>query len=200
MGRKPIDRESLRKRVLDAAEGMIQRRGLVKSSMSDLVRASGVSRRTFYKVFRSKEDVLKGLVDRKIEGVLEMATDIVTGDVTTAEKVERLLTLVQTVTSFVTPELMRDMASAHPELWEYIHASRMRAITLWKHILMEGQRRGDIRKEIDPEIFMLVLTTIAQHMINPVFLTEHDLTMPRMIEQARLILLHGLIPHQEVTR
>ena len=76
MGRKPIDREQMKQRVLDAAEKSVATQGLVRSSMSDLVRASGVSRRTFYKVFRSKDDVIKGLVDRKIEGTFEKAFGI----------------------------------------------------------------------------------------------------------------------------
>jgi hypothetical protein len=51
---------------------------------------------------------------------------------------------------------------------------------------------GDISREVDPEIFMQILTTIAQNMVNPTYLTEHDLTMGQMIGQVRVILLYGL--------
>ena len=193
MGRKPIDREQMRKRVLDAAEKSVTQQGLGRSSMSDLVRASGVSRRTFYKVFRSKEDVIRGMVDRKIEGTLEKAFAIVTGKATTAEKIESMLGLIQRVTSFVSPSLMREVSTSHPRLWEYINEKRMKALDLWRGILVEGQERGEIRRDVDPEIFMLVLTTIAQNMITPTFLLEHDMTMPEMVEQVKQILVYGIL-------
>lgn len=196
MGRKPIDRESLRQRVLDAAEKSIRIRGLVRSSMTELVKASGVSRRTFYKVFRSKEDVVKGIVDRKIEVTIGKAMDIIGREVTTTDKIESILRVVQGVLSFITPELMRDMATVHPQLWEYINERRLRALQIWREIIVEGQSRGEIRTDVDPEIFMQMLTTIAQHMVNPHFMTEHGLTPSKMIEQVRIILIYGLVPRE----
>ena len=193
MGRKPIDREQMRSRVLDAAEKSVAAQGLGRSSMSDLVRASGVSRRTFYKVFRSKEDVIRGMVDRKIEGTLQKALGIVSGRATTTEKIEAMLGLVQRVTSFVTPSLMREVSTSHPRLWEYINEKRMKALELWRSILVDGQERGEIRKDVDPEIFVLILTTIAQNMITPTFLLEHHMTMPEMVEQLKQILVYGIL-------
>lgn len=193
MGRKPIDRQVMRKRVLDAAEKSVAAQGLGRASMSDLVRASGVSRRTFYKVFRSKEDVIRGMVDRKIEGTLEKALGIVAGGATTTEKIEAMLGLVQRVTSFVSPSLMREVATSHPRLWEYINEKRLKALDLWRSILVEGQERGEIRRDVDPEIFVLILTTVAQNMITPTFLLEHDMTMVEMIEQLKLIVVYGVL-------
>jgi AcrR family transcriptional regulator len=202
MGRKPIDREQMRNRVLDAAEKSVATQGLGRASMSDLVRASGVSRRTFYKVFRSKEDVIRGMVDRKIEGTLDKAFGIVSGRATTAEKIEAMLGLVQRVTSFISPSLMREVATSHPRLWEYINEKRMKALELWRSILVDGQEHGEIRRDVDPDIFVLMLTTIAQNMITPTFLLEHDMTMPEMIEQLKLILVYGVLARdaREVSR
>ncbi len=193
MGRKPIDRDQMTRRVLDAAEKSVAAQGLGRASMSDLVRASGVSRRTFYKVFRSKEDVIRGMVDRKIEGTLENAFGIVSGNATTAEKIESMLGLVQRVTSFITPSLMREVSTSHPRLWKYIDEKRMKALALWRGILVKGQERGEIRKEVDPEIFVLMLTTIAQNMITPTFLLEHDMTLPEMVEQVKLVFVYGVL-------
>ena len=193
MGRKPIDREQMRKRVLDAAEKSVASQGLNRSSMSDLVMASGVSRRTFYKVFRSKEDVIRGMVDRKIEGTFRKALEIVSDRGSTAGKIEAMLGLVQRVTSFISPSLMREVSTAHPRLWEYINERRMKALDLWRGILVEGQERGEIRRDVDPEIFMLMLTTIAQNMVTPTFLLEHGMTMPEMIEQLKLVLVYGIL-------
>jgi len=113
----------------------------------------------------------------------------VVGDVDEQEA----LGLIQRVTSFISPSLMREVATSHPRLWEYINEKRMKALDLWRGILVDGQERGEIRRDVDPEIFMLMLTTIAQNMITPTFLLEHDMTMPEMIEQVKLILIYGIL-------
>ena len=88
---------------------------------------------------------------------------------------------------------MREVSTAHPRLWEYINERRMKALDLWRGILVEGQERGEIRRDVDPEIFMLMLTTIAQNMVTPTFLLEHGMTMPEMIEQLKLVLVYGIL-------
>jgi len=196
MGRRPIDKESLKGRVLDTAEKSVQQIGLARSSMSDLVRASGVSRRTFYKVFRSKEDIIKGVVDRKIQSVLEKVGSVMGGKATTGEKMEAMITIAQGITSFVTPTLMREIAAEHPRVWEHINARRMKVIDIWRQLMLEGQRKGEIRRGIDPEIFMLMVTTVAQHMVNPTFLTEHGLTLGQVLGQFKVIMLHGVIARE----
>ena len=104
-----------------------------------------------------------------------------------------MLGLVQRVTSFISPSLMRELSTAHPQLWEYINERRMKALALWRGIIVEGQERGEIRKDVDPEIFMLMLTTIAQNMVTPTFLLEHGMTLPQMIEQVKLVFVYGIL-------
>lgn len=196
MGRKVIDREKLRERILDQAEQMIRRRGLVRSRMTDLVRSSGVSRRTFYTVFGSREEVIRSVIDRKVTFISSRVTDVVAGDHSTEEKLQAMLGMAQKVTALIPPDLLHELATAHPEVWDYINEQRMKVFGLWRQILEEGQRRGDVRRDVDPEFFMHVLTTVAQHMVNPTFLSEHDMTISDTIHQMKELFLYGLLPRE----
>jgi len=130
MGRKPIDRDAIRERVLDEAETSIRHHGLLRSSMSDLVEASGVSRRTFYKVFRSRDEVLKGIVDRKMSTIIGRLTLLADEDMSAMRKLEKLLGLVRGLTTFITPGPMREVAASHPAVWRYINHRRLKGVAI----------------------------------------------------------------------
>lgn len=193
MARREISRDSIKNRVLDAAEKSVGAIGLARSSMSDMVKSSGVSRRTFYKVFGSKDDLLKALIDRRVDRVAGFLGGLAGNDMTTADKVHAVLRTIQAVTSFVTPEMMRELHAAHPEVWEYLDGRRTVVIRLWKDILLEGQRRGEIRRDVDPDFFVQVITVIAQNMLNPTWIGDHDVPLGRAIGQIVEILLYGVL-------
>jgi AcrR family transcriptional regulator len=58
---KRLDAYSLRSRIVGKAAGVFGKRGAADTTVEDLLRAAGVSRRTFYRFFESKEDVLDAL-------------------------------------------------------------------------------------------------------------------------------------------
>jgi AcrR family transcriptional regulator len=197
MGRKEIDRQRLRERILDQAERMVRRHGLARSRMGDLIRASGVSRRTFYTVFGSKEEVVKAVIDRRVQWVQETILGALDSGLTTEQKLELLLGMVRKVASTIPPDLLRELATAHPEVWEYINDRRMEVLGIWKQLLVEGQRRGEIRRDVDPEFFMLLITTVVNNMVTPAFLLEHDMAISDAVYQLKEILFYGLLSSEE---
>ena len=50
-----------RSRIIGKAAGVFGKLGAADSTVEDILKAAGVSRRTFYKFFQSKEDVLDAL-------------------------------------------------------------------------------------------------------------------------------------------
>jgi AcrR family transcriptional regulator len=60
-----------RSRILEAAAQVFARRGVRQVSVEELLEAASVSRRTFYKHFRSKEDVLRALHAVSVQYLLD---------------------------------------------------------------------------------------------------------------------------------
>ncbi len=57
-----------RERIIEVARGLIARYGFKKTTMSDIAQAAGVAKATLYHYFRSKEDILREIIN--IEGNL----------------------------------------------------------------------------------------------------------------------------------
>jgi AcrR family transcriptional regulator len=87
MGRPPAD-YSARDVIIRGAAEAFGRRGYARASVEDILAAAGVSRRTFYRVFRSKDDVFHVLFDQAVETVLGFVRQAVAGADTPAAKVE----------------------------------------------------------------------------------------------------------------
>jgi len=58
---EPIDSKLAQGTVLAAALGVFERMGYAKARVEDILEAAGIARRTFYKRFKGKEDVLVAL-------------------------------------------------------------------------------------------------------------------------------------------
>lgn len=70
-GQPPVDGTAdVRTRILRGAVQTFGRLGYATTSVETILEAAGVSRRTFYKHFRSKEDVFRALYDRAVERLL----------------------------------------------------------------------------------------------------------------------------------
>lgn len=61
----PRDVDSARERLLDAAERCFERFGLAKTTIEDVASAANVSRATVYRYFRSRDDLMIGVLLRE---------------------------------------------------------------------------------------------------------------------------------------
>jgi len=76
-GRSPFGRRSTLNRILEAATGVFANKGVANTTVADMLGSAGISRRTFYKYFRNKEDVLRRLFEVYADSMLEGIQDAV---------------------------------------------------------------------------------------------------------------------------
>lgn len=63
-----------RAELIGAALGVFQKRGVEGTRVEDLLEAAGIARRTFYKYFRNKDDVLAALYELVTRELIDMIT------------------------------------------------------------------------------------------------------------------------------
>jgi AcrR family transcriptional regulator len=83
------DAYALRSRIIGKAAGVFGKLGAADSTVEDILRAAGVSRRTFYKFFQSKEDVLDALHEIGCNMLIGAARQVATMPGQPLERVER---------------------------------------------------------------------------------------------------------------
>jgi AcrR family transcriptional regulator len=70
------DPEERKHEILDAAEALFASRGYEAATVSDILTAVNIAKGTFYYYFKSKEDVLDAIVDRRISSGAAAALEI----------------------------------------------------------------------------------------------------------------------------
>jgi AcrR family transcriptional regulator len=108
-------RRGTRERILDAAEMLLRRHGLVKTTVVDVARALGMSHANVYRHFASKAELHDALIERWLRQVWEPLTKTAERPGPAAERLE------DWVMTFVTAS--RRKALHDPELFAAYHAA-----------------------------------------------------------------------------
>jgi AcrR family transcriptional regulator len=144
--------DEARQQILAAAERVIQRYGVPKTTMDDIGKEAGVSRPTVYRYFGDRDALLRALIERRSRMLFERArTFILSHDTFADQIVEGLVYLVDhgrkdpIVRILVSPE---HMELAMPLVGGSNLATELTA-EMWEPILRRAVERGEIRADLE---------------------------------------------------
>jgi TetR/AcrR family fatty acid metabolism transcriptional regulator len=195
-------RSAKRELILDAAIRVFARAGYHGTRVSDIAREAGIAYGLVYHYFRNKEEILRTLFDERWTGFLEAVEAIANGDGRTEEKLEGIAALIlgayrlrrDWVKVFVL-EIQRSSRFSEP--------GQLRAVGRFfqavAKILREGQARGELRGDLDPEIAGFVFVGGLEIVITALVLgviregeEPPDLYAPRVARTVVEIFLRGI--------
>lgn len=146
------DADEAREQILAAAEAVILRYGIPKTTMDDIGREAGVSRPTVYRYFGDRDALVAALIERRSRMLFDRARAFILSHGTFAEQlVEGLIYLVDhgrkdpIVRILVSPQHM-DMTT--PIVGGSNLATDLTA-EMWAPILLQAMARGEIRDNLD---------------------------------------------------
>jgi AcrR family transcriptional regulator len=119
--------EIRRTELMNAAEELFGEKGVDQTSVNDIILRAGVAKGTFYWYFKSKDELLDSLVDRRIESYASRIEPVI-GD-NRLNAVEKLRQIVS-----VHNAVLDDQKSIH----DFFHRTE-NALTHQKHLIREMQ-------------------------------------------------------------
>jgi TetR/AcrR family fatty acid metabolism transcriptional regulator len=148
-------RSAKRALILDAATAVFARTGYHAARISDIAREAGIAYGLVYHYFRNKEEILETIFEERWTGFVETVEAIAEAPTRTEEKLEAIAALIlggyrvrrDWVKVFVL-EIQRSSRFAEP--------GQLRAVGRFfqavARILGDGQRRGELRSDLDPDV------------------------------------------------
>ncbi len=166
--------DALRDRIVDVASEKFFRYGFSSVTTDEIAGGLGISKKTLYEQFRSKRDILDAVVDRfTTESELQIKGITLDGSLDFPRKLELLLNLIATRISRIKQPLVRDIRRHAPDLWERIQSFRRKHIIhRFGDLIVEGVSAGQVRRDIDPTILLLILTNLLESVMNPEVLAD----------------------------
>lgn len=188
--------ERTRTAILDAAAEVIEERGFVGASLSDILARAGVTKGALYFHFSSKDELAHALVTEQFQvepsvddgkAGLQTAIDLcheMAHGLQTSARVRASVRLVIEIGSFSDPT---------PEAYT-------RWIDVVRTYMTAAKERGDLRAELDPDrVAHWVVAAFAGIQIQSQVLTGRTDLHERVTEMWR-IALPGLVPPRRVSR
>lgn len=153
-----VARNATKRRIVEAALACIKQYGFHKTTVNDITRSSDVTKPTFYRYFKNKEDlveqiVLNGVmeinaeVDRKIAGLDDPKKKIVESILISARWISRHAEIVAFYNQFNDITRLYNIQNVSPEI-------RNALFKRWKSLIAAAQAEGVVRRDIKLDDFI----------------------------------------------
>lgn len=181
----------MRQRIMIAAVEEVNRQG-VKFTMNDLARRLGVSKRSLYEHFDSKEELISAIVDATLENVREQRKTIIQdGQLSFQDKLVKILTIRQTLFARGDGRRADEIRRFLPAEWRKIEDFMDEEWGMIEAFLQQGIVSGDFRPIFLPIIHKMVKGAIKEFMEYD-FLLQHNVSFDDMVSYMADILMYGI--------
>ncbi len=181
----------MRERIAESALRQILKFGLRKFTIDDITTDLGISRKTLYKHFVSKNQLIEHVLDKYMTAELNQHNEIMASTSSFCERFEGLILPIEHKP--VPTRLLAELQQYFPEFWarceEAVQVTRNQIIQIYT----EGIDNGEIRSEIHPAIIDIVVKKAIDAALDHRFLAENDLGLVQALHDIKNMVLHGIL-------
>ena len=190
---KSPENNSEMNKILNYASDKFMREGFYKSSMDSLAAELQVSKKTIYKYFSSKDELVEAIASgfmrntsEKIESVIMLKDD-------SLSKALRLFEILRMATTKLSDSWVKDIRIHQPGLWKKIDEFRTkRAYSALSNIIHQGQAEGMIIDK-PAELIIHLFVSSLRSIVNPDFLYYQKMNYKDAIQHTFEILFNGIL-------
>ncbi len=186
--------DNLKERILSHVESKIVDEGRMHFSVDEITAALGMSKKTFYKAFPTKDSMLEELSTRIIKELSNGIDAIMAAPGTFVEKVVALMRYLGSMLRKFAVPLSEDFHRRLPGVWERIEAYRQKKIEeTFRRLLEQGRAEGYVLPEVDPTLFVMAFRAAIREIVRPGVLAAHAFRIPDLPGQILRIFLSGIM-------
>ncbi len=154
--------------MLERATSVYMKYGIKSVTMDDLARELGISKKTIYKLFKDKNELIAEMIRMKVE--MEQAV-CCNCTIQSENAIDDLLQITKLVTENIgniNPTVFFDLKKYHPDAWAIIERHKWEFVleTITNNI-KRGIEEGIYRKEINPTIIGRMYVVSIDMIMNP---------------------------------
>ncbi len=166
-----------RERILEAAEELFLRHGFSAVTMDELAAHLGMSKKTLYQHFPSKDGLIEEVLDKsfaKLFAELDAVLEDEARDHT--EKVDQYLSIVTGRYGMLSSAVLRDLQKSAPTAFRRFQALQRGGLeTRFRKLLSDGIEKGVFRADIDVRILIRMVQSMVAGVLSPEALSELSL-------------------------
>jgi len=183
-------------RIVACGKRLLVEKGIRAITTSALAERARVSKKTLYRCFAAKDELVDAILISFIEENLarwDSALD--DGRVPVMERIRRSLDCASVLLPQIQTHVLSQIepGSVPPQLWAKIDAIRVARLAKFRRLMEEAQAEGYIRADVDPDHWLLLLVGAVQSVLVPTVLLERGIPLPEIVGTLKVIYSDGLL-------
>ncbi|MCU0665295.1 MAG: TetR/AcrR family transcriptional regulator [Myxococcota bacterium] len=191
VSKEPLSPEA--QRIVDAALEKFRKHGIRRVSMDEIARELRVSKKTLYVHFSSKEQLVRGCAEAIASNVFPKAQAAMCSGGGAREKIAGLWQAFASLPRFISSEMMADLKTDYPEVWDEIHARRLEVFRHLEVTVEQGIRDGQVWPDIHPRVFAALMRAVLEHVMVPEVLIAFEFTPSDAVSTLLTLFQKGLL-------
>ena len=184
-----------RHRILETAREHFFALGFTKVTMDEMAHELGMSKKTLYQHFPGKRELLREALLGINLKISEGLNGIITNKQTDfSKKLEQALGFVASELPRFSPLFLRDIQRHAPDIWQELDQRRSQSIKKYFGALIdEGIQKGVLKKQVDAEFLVLLVSTLILNIINPETLSRLPLSATQAFANINQVVFEGIL-------
>jgi AcrR family transcriptional regulator len=179
-------------KIIELGEEKFFKEGFYKTTMDDIACELRMSKKTIYKFFPSKEDLVKAIAKHFMNRMKDKIVPALSSDKNAIEKLGELIQILAGVSQRISPRMMDEMRRHFPSLWNEVDKFRTEMMigNLTK-VIDQGKREGLFLDYPTPIIMTMLITTVRS-IVNPEFVLNNNFSIIEAARTAFRIMIGGI--------
>lgn len=149
----PILEMSTPNKILKGAEELVFKFGIKNITMDDIARHLSMSKKTIYKYYKEKDEIVHSLMQLSIEDDKCRIKRIYDSKLNVVEEVFEMMKEMRELFSKINPIVFHELHKYYPETWKEFQKFKSEFIQeMVERSLTKGQKDGYIRKDINTKL------------------------------------------------
>ncbi len=188
-----FDCEGEKQRILEFALHKFFSEGFYKTTMDEIASELRVSKKTIYKYFSTKEELLDEVINTLQRTGKANIDDISNSKIDALQKLIKLKSFFTSVFIKLTPKFFKDMEQHGQDRWRKI--DKFRTVLIQKNLIkiIEQGKKEKLFKDFDSKVIMTMMLSSFRAVVNPTFLLNSNFSAPEGANMVYKFFFSGIL-------
>lgn len=169
------ERPEAKDKILQAAFGMFCQRGIKSVSMDDIAQHLSMSKKTLYKWFRNKDQVIYEAMEAYLGNVQQDCECFIETSGNAIEELFQVVALTKRVFSNMHPSIFHDLQKYHPASWDlWMQHKNGYILEKVRDNIRRGMKEGLFRKDLDVDVMARMRLVLIELPFNQAVFPPHQ--------------------------
>lgn len=193
-----MEEKEIKDRIFTTAEELFLIHGFSKVTMDEIASSLSISKKTLYKFFSGKENLVKELIKSRQCEVEDYINKIwMDSELDFVAKLKKMMNYLGKQSSKLRSPFFDDLRKNMPEIWNEVHdLNKMKGLQKATDLFNLGVEHNVFRKDLGKEIIILIYTSAIEKIMNAETLSQIPYTGSQAVETVFKVIFEGILTEE----